>query len=405
MFRRSSDRTGKHRVFSSVDENTVHTLSELWRKDLGGVITSSATLVGKRVYVGSADRHLYALDVERGGVLWRYNANAVVSSSPAIREGRVFFTAEDGSLHVLEGKTGKHLWSRSAGYGQSSAAVISPAPGNDGSSWVYVGSGRGTVEAFDSDGNLQWSFATRGPVRSSPAIAAGTVYIGSDDNGVYALDARTGKLKWSASTGGNVTATPAVAKGMLYVGSHDASMYAMDTKNGRIVWTHRTRRGPIRASAALGTLPSTGQSAVYVGADDGYFYAFDARRGQTLWSRDFKSPIMSSAAVTTHVLYVGAGSSVVGLAPGDGRLLWSKQLSGLVNASPSLARDQLVVGSSGHFLHAFGLPSPVGSPSPTSPAPNIAPAPPWAQHGPLLNSPSQSSCPSTTASAQPLTDP
>ena len=55
-------------------------------------------------------------------------------------------------------------------------------------------------------------------VYSSPAVANGVVYVGSDDN-VYALNARTGALLWSYTTGEYVVSSPAVANGVVYVGS------------------------------------------------------------------------------------------------------------------------------------------------------------------------------------------
>ena len=54
---------------------------------------------------------------------------------------------------------------------------------------------------FDSAGPKQfgavkWTFKTEGAIIASPAIADGTVFIGSSDNGFYALDQETGKQKW-----------------------------------------------------------------------------------------------------------------------------------------------------------------------------------------------------------------
>ena len=56
---------------------------------------------------------------------------------------------------------------------------------------------------------------------SSPVVADGTVWFGSGDGHVYALDAATGALRWKFATGGVVHASPALADGTLYVGSWD----------------------------------------------------------------------------------------------------------------------------------------------------------------------------------------
>ena len=40
---------------------------------------------------------------------------------------------------------------------------------------------------------LLWRFRTAGPVKSSPVIADGRVYVGSDDGSIYALGLADGK--------------------------------------------------------------------------------------------------------------------------------------------------------------------------------------------------------------------
>jgi outer membrane protein assembly factor BamB len=48
-------------------------------------------------------------------------------------------------------------------------------------------------------------------VESSPAVADGVVYVGSDDTNLYAFDATTGALRWSTATANTVQSSPAVA--------------------------------------------------------------------------------------------------------------------------------------------------------------------------------------------------
>ena len=70
----------------------------------------------------------------------------------------------------------------------------SPAIGSDGT--IYFGSDDGYLYALDRSGALEWRYETGLPVRSSPAIGAdGTIYFGSDDGYLYALD-RNGALNW-----------------------------------------------------------------------------------------------------------------------------------------------------------------------------------------------------------------
>ena len=102
---------------------------------------------------------------------------------------------------------------------------------------------------------------------SSPAVANGVVYIGSDDNNVYALNANTGALLWSYTTGGAVTSSPAVANGVVYVGSDDNKVYALNASTGALLWSYTT-------GGAVESSPAVANGVVYVGSDDGNVYAF-----------------------------------------------------------------------------------------------------------------------------------
>ena len=70
---------------------------------------------------------------------------------------------------------------------------------------VYFGSSV-TDEATCVDaasGKILWTFATEGPIRSTPTVAGRRVYVGSDDGQVYCLDAEKGSLRWRYRPGPN----------------------------------------------------------------------------------------------------------------------------------------------------------------------------------------------------------
>src|SRR6476660_2556862 len=87
---------------------------------------------------------------------------------------------------------------------------------------------------------VAWRLHTGGRVFGSPAVAGATVYIGSTDGNVYALDRATGGLRWKTAAGGRVTSTPAVAGGRVYLVSYDGRLYALDAGTGGVAWTFCT---------------------------------------------------------------------------------------------------------------------------------------------------------------------
>lgn len=108
-------------------------------------------------------------------------------------------------------------------------------------------------------GKELWSFFTNGPVRLAPAIAAGKVYVGSDDGYAYCLDAQTGKLVWK-----------------LRAGPHEERILA----RGRMI-----SRWPVRT----GLLVDGG--TVYFGAgvfphEKIFLYAVEAATGKIIWKND-----------------------------------------------------------------------------------------------------------------------
>jgi hypothetical protein len=86
------------------------------------------------------------------------------------------------------------------------------------------------------DGDKKWEFQTGGAVYSSPAIGPqGTIYVGSDDWNLYAVNSTTGAAKggkWPFQTAGEVSSSPTIGfGGTIYVGSEDTKLYAIESSS------------------------------------------------------------------------------------------------------------------------------------------------------------------------------
>ena len=118
-------------------------------------------------------------------------------------------------------------------------------------------------------GTVFWEFETGDDVWSSPVIGAeGTVYVGSYDGKIYALDGKTGAKKWEFETGREVESSPAIGSdGTVYIGSKAEKVYARDGKSGTKRWEFETG-DDVYSSPAIGS-----DGTVYVGSDDKKVYA------------------------------------------------------------------------------------------------------------------------------------
>ena len=127
---------------------------------------------------------------------------------------------------------------------------------------VYVGSWDGTFYALNAEnGNFVWNYVTGGQIDSSPTVADGLVYVGCHDGKIYALNASTGmvgynsemhnNVVWSYSTGNMIMfSSPAIANGTLYVGSYDGNVYALNAFTGAYLWSYKTG-GPVISSPSV----------------------------------------------------------------------------------------------------------------------------------------------------------
>jgi len=149
------------------------------------------------------------------------------------------------------------------------------------------------------EGKLKWAFTTSAEVHSSPTVVDGTVYFGSRDFNLYALDAETGQERWRYTARTWIDSSPAVADGMVYFGSNDGNIYALDADTGKEVWTFYTKF-PVKSS------PAVADGMVFCGSDDYSVYCLDARTGRKLWEYQTGSFVASSPVIVDGILYVGS---------------------------------------------------------------------------------------------------
>jgi outer membrane protein assembly factor BamB len=187
---------------------------------------------------------------------------------------------------------------------------------------VYVGSNDHKVYALDTTtGHLRWSYTTGGQVHSGPTVVGHTVYVASDDGSVYALDTAMGHLRWSYTTGGAVESSLAVADGTVYVGTFDHKVYALDATTGHPRWSYTTG-GDVNAG------PAVAGGTVYVGSNDRKVYALDGATGHLRWSYTTTSWVDDVSAAGGTVYADNVNGTVYALDAATGHSRWSYTTAG-----------------------------------------------------------------------------
>jgi len=178
---------------------------------------------------------------------------------------------------------------------------------------------------------IKWQFHTGGQIFSSPTVAGDTLYFGSCDHYLYALDIATGKQKWKFKTDGRITSSPAVVAGVVYFVSYDANFYALDAASGQLKWKFKT--GGERRFAAT--------------------HLHGAEPATEIMPDPFDS-FLSSPAVWNGNVYFGCGdTNIYALDAATGNLKWKFKTGNVVHASPAIAGGSLFVGSWDSYFYAL----------------------------------------------------
>lgn len=310
---------------------------------------------------------------------WRFATGDRIVSSPVLADGVLYFGSDDGNVYALDAATGRQLWKRATG------GPVPATPAVAGGV-VYVGSYDGKFYALSAKtGAPRWRFATEGERRfeakglhgiqprtqtiadmfdiwlSSPVVVEGTVYFGSGDTHVYALDTATGALRWKFKTGDVVHASPAYANGTLYVGSWDSFFYAIDAATGKEKWKFHAGEDPLMHNqVGFQSSPAVADGVVYTGCRDSHLYALDAATGKEKWNfRTGASWVNTSPAVVGgKVLFATSDSSMFLVADAQtGRGLVEQQGRAYMFSSPTVVGDVALIGVLNGTLEARDLAS------------------------------------------------
>ncbi len=159
---------------------------------------------------------------------------------------------------------------------------------------------------------LKWSFDEQNNRITSPAVADGVVFFGSEDQHLYALHASNGTEKWEFATGGIVRSAPALSDGVVFFGSGDGNIYALNAADGSVKWQVPT--SPSYDGIGYSS-PAISEGSVYVVSYDRNLYAIDADTGAIRWTFPFVSAMGSetgsSPAVADGVVFFGDLNRVV----------------------------------------------------------------------------------------------
>jgi len=180
---------------------------------------------------------------------------------------------------------------------------------------------------------LVWDFATNGRVFSSPAVDDSTLYIGSNDSCLYALNKFNGSLKWKFRTGGQIKSRPLLLNGYVIFNATDGLIYSVNKKNGQVRWQFTTNgEKELDMWDYYLSSPVHADSKVFVGSGDGNIYAIEPNSGELVWKFATEGIVHATPKIHNNNVYVGSFDGYFyALNADNGDLAWKFRTVGDAN--------------------------------------------------------------------------
>lgn len=270
------------------------------------------TVTDSLLIASTDEGELSALNAEDFSRVWTFPTGQedpeldleAIYGTPLISGDIVYFGAHSGEVFALNLETGEPVWDQ-------------PFDTEDN---IIAG-----LEARSSDGSIE------------------TIFVGTDDGILYALDAETGlpraNLPNFFDAGDSIWAAPLLSDGVLYVASVSGKLLALDADTFDPVWDE-----PFEAGQGLISDPVLVDGTILVGGIDRELHAVDAASGEERWSFDAGNWFWGRPLVVDGTVYAPSlDSRLYALSLANGAELWSFEAEDGIRSKPVLVDGTLVI--------------------------------------------------------------
>jgi len=220
---------------------------------------------------------------------------------------------------------------------------------------------------FKAQPNLEWKFLTKGPIVASPVIDGNTVYVGSSDSVLYALNVGTGTLRWDFRIGGPIKAAVCVDADRVFLVGGDGTVRCFSGKSGQAQWTFKTNGEKLYELYSYAdyynSSPTVYNNVLYFGSGDGSVYALKTSTGELLWTYKTGDVVHGAPVLYHDTLVVGSFDGYAyALHAADGKLIWKFKSvghryfpKGEMQGSPAVGNGLVYIGSRDYNVYAIDI--------------------------------------------------
>ncbi len=260
---------------------------------------------------------------------------ARLAAAPVVGGAMLFAVGADGTIHAFNKETGARVWNSDA----QMTDDLRPSAFGGGVSYengmLYATNGAGEAKSMNAmTGEISWVVKPAGPLRGSPTIAFGQVYVMTQDNQILALNLNDGELLWnesgsSAQSGVFGVAAPAAGNGTVIAGYSSGELNAYRYENGRTLWADALARTNISTTVSsltdIDADPIIDSGRVYALGQGGRMAAYELVTGQRIWELNLAG-ISTPAIAGEWIFTLTDDARLLAISRSSGRVRWISQL-------------------------------------------------------------------------------
>ncbi|GAA0367489.1 outer membrane protein assembly factor BamB [Bowmanella denitrificans] len=239
------------------DDGWFSGIARLWRSGEAARIAGGMAASYEKVYFGTENGDVIALDINTGETLWQAKVKGEVLAKPAVADGLVIVNTGAGIMFALDAESGEQQWLYESEVPPLSLRGISAPTASAGGAMVGTASGKLAVVIMEN-GQIAWEQAITAPTGATeldrlvdidiePLILGGVIYVVSFDGTLAAVELRSGRVIWKRDYRSYRRIT--MDANNLYVVDADSVVYGLDRRNGVELWSQNSLRGRLLTAA------------------------------------------------------------------------------------------------------------------------------------------------------------
>ena len=277
----------------------------------GGNHQSTPIVAENKVFIGGANRFVYAINRKEGTLAWKYETDGQVSAAPVYNDGKIYFGQQGGGREFcsLKASDGSPVWKQNTGWVWTSPNICEDKV-------VTTGCGGEITCMHTNTGQILWVKNIGGGSYPTPSIDNNTVFVGGWEGWYYAFDLASGNTKWKYYLSGRPDSGASMAHGgKVYIQGHgyvaeqllpgeivppeSGGLICLEQLTGAEIW----KQAPSNVSLAL---DQEGKN-IY-GTVGQELCCLDTENGKTRWSRNPGGGV-SGPSIAGNRLYSASSNS------------------------------------------------------------------------------------------------